>query len=90
MTADELFTEAAERGLQLGRLFQTRYKMGDESRTDHWEAHFHTDKGVWCSGSGRSAKMALQQALYPTTQKALAKKPARLPLRNNSDLTFLD
>ena len=61
---DQLFAEAAARGLQLGHLRQYSYVINGKTKTDHWEAAFHDSKGHWCSGAGRSALLALQAALH--------------------------
>lgn len=81
MTVDELLAEAAKRGLQLAGLRQYAYALGGKSRTDHWEAHFHDARGNGVSGSGRSALLALQSALFPASVKA---EPAQ------RDLSYLD
>ncbi len=63
MTLTQLLFEAGKRGLILGRMFQTQYVLGGESRSDHWEAHFHDKKGEWCKGGGRTPTAAVRKAL---------------------------
>lgn len=86
MTSDEMFAEAAKRGLNLGRMCQYPYRLGSESRNDHWEVHFNDKKGNPVSGSGRTPQQALQSTLYPSTQK----KAARPALRDDRDFSILD
>ncbi len=86
MSTDALFAEAARRGLQLGRLCQYSYVVGDTRKTDHWEAHLHDHKGVCIGGRGRSPEEALQDALHPVKKPAQARPKRPAPL----SLDFLD
>ncbi len=92
MTVDEMLAEAANRGLQLAGLRQYAYRLGDTSKKDHWEAHFHDAKGNGVSGAGRSARQALQNALYPATSNPEAKPNPKTRAIANDDnsLSFLD
>lgn len=60
---DALFKDADELGLQLGKLAQYSYTLGGETKTDHWEAHFHDAKGKGYKGAGRTPAKAVQSAL---------------------------
>lgn len=91
MTSDELFTEAAARGLQLGHMCQYSYVSGSVSKNDHWEAVFNNGKGVLTKGSGRSPAAALRSALYgaDASPAKVVVKHLKRPITDD-DLACLD